>query len=266
MIVRQQGKTIQRVFVLLGVIFLFAMPQSKALLDEKQANQLFNEFVELYQLYGGEKYMIDEQIIQRSHVLQAAYIAEKAGAPDEIVTGLLFHDVGQIVDADKVGDAQSLHYDHDELGAVWLKKQGFPENVWKLVRYHTLAKVELCALNNDYYDKLSKASQISYHVQKSKYEQAKEKHHVTMFRESPTYADYLAARKCDDMAKLEHFDTSEDAPNGQLPNFENYREQVVRVLTGKAKPARDLQWKNNIEASYQLMISDPVSFAEKLKG
>ncbi len=260
---RQKG--LHSFFILISLIFLLGTSQSMAVLDEERANHIFNDFIELYRLYGGNKYMLEEPIIQSSHVLQAAYIAQTAGAPDDIVIGLLFHDVGQIIDADRIGDTQSLHYDHDELGALWLKEHGFPEYIWKFVRYHTLAKVELCALNDQYYNKLSKASQESYHIQKSKYAAPQEQHHFEIFRKNPAYWDYLNARKCDDMAKIDGFNTAEQEPRGTLPGFEAYRDQVVRVLSGKSNPATNPNWKETIESHYQLMATNFPKFAQKIK-
>lgn len=86
---RQKG--LHWVLIALAFAFLLGAAKSTAVMDEKQANHIFDDFITLYRLYGGNQYMLDESIIQSSHVLQAAHIAQTAGAPDDLVVALLFH-------------------------------------------------------------------------------------------------------------------------------------------------------------------------------
>lgn len=80
------------------------------------AADYFDDFVALYDKFGNDKYMIEEDITQRAQVLQAAYIAQLAGAPEDIIIGLLFHDIGQLVEQDHVGDTAYLRqHNHDSL-------------------------------------------------------------------------------------------------------------------------------------------------------
>ena len=81
-----------------------------------QYSDPFDEMKRLYDLYGGNFYMIDEPITQQLHVLQAAYLADFAGAPEEVVIALLLHDIGQLAQEDQVGNLAVLHYAYDDYG------------------------------------------------------------------------------------------------------------------------------------------------------
>ena len=87
--------------------------------------------------------MLNESITQLEHALQAAYIASKAGAPEDVTIGLLLHDVGQIATAEHVGDAEYLHRHHDNIGTKWAIDYGFPEVVAEIIGNHTMMKVIL---------------------------------------------------------------------------------------------------------------------------
>lgn len=232
----------------------------------------FEQFVECYELRGGDKYMIQEEIIQRTHVLQAAYLASVAGAPEEVIIGMLVHDVGQVADADVAGDANTLHFDHDDRGARWLRERGFPERVWMWVQNHTLAKVILCIQEQDYFDHLSEASQISFHIQFEKYFSDPYLHYVEDFLDSPYADDFRAMRRCDDMAKIAGMDAREEwLDDGadvlvELPSFEHYREMVYRVLAGNGKEASDPDWREKLKTMHACMQQNRWAFEEAVKS
>lgn len=218
----------------------------------------FDQMISAYEKYGGDKYMIDEEIVQSSHVLQAAYIAAYAGAPEDVIVGLLFHDIGQIIDAAKVGDVNYLHAAHDEVGGAWLKSQGFPQDVVDWVRFHTIAKMVLCQEDPYYYEHLSLASQQSLEIQKEKYLNEDNQKTLTEFNNHPRRADYLRQRKCDDMAKITDF--------ADLPSFENYRAMTLSVLKGNGKPAKNPEWREVIDALHTYMCEDRKAFENLMKG
>lgn len=110
--------------------------------------------------------MIREEITQSLHALQVAYISLSCKAPKEFVIGLLYHDVGQISEMNKVGNTNYLHKYHDDIGYKWMNDRGFPELSCQIVQYHTLAKIVICGRNKDYYHNLLEASQISYTFKK----------------------------------------------------------------------------------------------------
>ena len=168
---------------------------------------LFEVIKNLYVTYGDHQYMLGEPITQQDHALQAAYLAKTSKASDEIVLALLLHDIGQLTNESHIGKTSHLHTSHDEEGCTWLKEHGFSAFVCEFAKFHTLAKIILCALNPDYYAKLSKASQESYHLQKVKFSKPEYQAVVTQFLSHPRPEEFLFARRCDDGAKI-HGDCS----------------------------------------------------------
>jgi len=108
---------------------------------------------------------LGERVSQLQHTLQAATLAQRAGADDQTVLGALFHDVGRFIPAaDKmpamiapdgtyVGRAS-----HEVLGERYLRQLGFGEKVCQLVGAHVMAKRYLTAVDEAYYDGLSESS------------------------------------------------------------------------------------------------------------
>jgi putative nucleotidyltransferase with HDIG domain len=231
------------------------------------ASSPYERVIEAYELRGGDAYMIDEEIIQRSHVLQAAYLASVTGAPEEVIIGLLLHDIGQIIHEEKVGNIAELHEKHDDFGADWLQEAGFPERVVKIVRYHTLAKLFLCEERENYFENLSQASKDSYVIQKKKYMESDEKSAtVAAFTEDPYREQFKAARMIDEMAKLGRFDALSDDSRVDRetffhpPGFEEYSAMVERVLQGKGRGANDERWTASAERLYGAMIENVDEF------
>lgn len=221
------------------------------------AAEPFDLLIAAYEKYGNDQYMIDEEIVQSSHALQAAYIASYAGAPDDVIVGLLFHDIGQIIDAAKVGDVGYLHAAHDEVGSAWLKEQGFPQDVVDWVRFHTIAKMVLCEEDPSYYEHLSLASRQSLEIQKAKYLNEEGQTTLKAFNAHPRREDFLHQRKCDDMAKIKDF--------REVPPFEEYRGITRSVLQGKAKPAKNPAWREVIDALHSFMCVDKEAFEEAMR-
>jgi predicted HD phosphohydrolase len=217
----------------------------------------FDEIISLYDTYGNEKYMIDEDITQRSHALQAALIAFLAGAPDHVVLGLLVHDIGQLCYQTHLDHTQYLHAEHDELGEHWLKSKGFPAAICALVRFHTAVKILLCREHPDYFSHLSKASQESFLIQKEKYSQEPEQVTLHTLLQSPYLEDIKYARYCDDMAKIV------DLKENSLPSFESYRPLFARVVKKEEKTFNP-QWKETVQNFYQLMTTDRQEFEKIL--
>ena len=220
----------------------------------------FNEIKSLYKRYGNDKYMINEEITQRSHALQAALIANLAGAPEEVVIALMLHDIGQITSKEHLGDLKYLHAQHDEVGANWLAKHGFSYFICDIVRFHTVAKVILCMENSSYFDALSKASKESYFIQRDKYLNEPEQAILNAFLEHPRIEDIKHARRCDDMAKIIHLNEET-----LLPSFDSYYEMFLRIcqkedLTGSSN------WKESVDEFYHLMIKNRTEFENQIKN
>jgi len=241
--------------------------------EDKKKQTPFQELVDLYDRYGGEKYMIQEEITQYDHALQSAYIALLCGAPDEIIIGLLYHDIGQLTNKTLVGKADKLHGSHAEIGGEWMYNRGFPEVVCDLVKYHALAKCILCVDDSKgkYFNNLSLASKISFGIQIKKYS----KEDFAKFRKIPYASDILYARKCDDMAKITKFSSvtakgSTTKDSSTLPSFDFYEGLVNKVFSGRYlkylpynnynQNASSQKWKENVDKFYNMMSEDRTKF------
>ena len=89
-----------------------------------------------------------------AHMLQAAALAESQGAGEALVIAALLHDVGHFL---QPTDDSFGYHKHDRSGGDWLATR-FPPEVSEPVRLHVTAKRYLCAVEKDYFDKLSAAS------------------------------------------------------------------------------------------------------------
>ena len=186
-------------------------------------DQLFTEIKKIYETNGDEKYMIDEDITQLEHALQAAYIAYEDGASYDLIIGMLLHDIGQILHKNLLGNVDILHKQHADIGYFYLKSKGLPNYVCNIVKYHTLSKVVLCgskyhpALEPNYFDKLSYASKESYVHQRELFTEED----ITDFFSHPNKDDFIRARKYDDAAKIEDM---------VVPEFEAYRDMFISIM------------------------------------
>jgi predicted HD phosphohydrolase len=225
---------------------------------------LFMTIKSMFNQYGNKQYMICEEVTQIAHALQAALIAYIVGAPEDVIIGLLLHDIGQIACVEHIGDVDYLHAQHDKIGADFLQQNGFPSFVSDLVRFHTVAKVILCAEDPVYFENLSTASQVSYLIQRDKY--LSEEGQVTLHAllNHPRIIDLKVARKCDDMAKI--IGLSEHVHKGEilLPLFDSYGAMMDRVLNSKGGLGND-GWREKIHIFYQNMIDNREEFEAKFK-
>ena len=108
---------------------------------------------------GGQAYF-GEAVSVATHLLQAGTLAASSGAPDPVVAAALLHDVGHILGPGLV----SADAHHEERGAAYLA-HWFGPDVCEPVRFHVAAKRYLCALEPDYYARLSDASRYSLLLQ-----------------------------------------------------------------------------------------------------
>lgn len=119
---------------------------------------------------AGARDYLGEPVTVLEHLLQAASLAEAAGAPPALVTAALLHDIGHLLDA---GGQAALSGEelmagadnhHASRGAGWLAAWFGPE-VTEPVRLHVAAKRYLCGTDPGYYELLSAASRYTLSVQ-----------------------------------------------------------------------------------------------------
>jgi len=166
--------------------------------------------------HGSEHY--EEDVSQMQHALQAAHLARQAGKSAALVTAALFHDIGHILADDPLeANNPTLKNDlHEDLAAEYF--QGiFPAAVTEPIRLHVEAKRYLCTVRKGYYEKLSEASQKSYHLQGGKMSAQEQ----AAFESNPHYKEATLLRAWDDMAK----DT-----NKVIPPIDDYQEEVVAAM------------------------------------
>src|SRR5260370_22877879 len=109
--------------------------------------------------YGGE------QVSQREHALQCAFLATREGAPADLVAAALLHDIAHLLHGKgERPAARGIDDKHEEIGAEHLLA-AFGPNVAEPVRLHVPAKRYLCATDPGYFACLSPGSVRSLALQ-----------------------------------------------------------------------------------------------------
>ena len=153
-----------------------------------------NTIKELFESKGATRY--GENVTQLEHALQTAQLAIDDDYSDEFVIACFLHDFGHLLYAEGLA-ARGIDGEHEEVGANWLAEY-FPTTVTEPIRLHVAAKRYLCAIDDSYYDTLSKASKHSLKLQDGIYntEEVKE------FETKPEYQKAVQLRKYDDCSKV----------------------------------------------------------------
>lgn len=165
---------------------------------------------------GGEEYL-GEPVTMAEHMLQGAHLAEQGDESEAIITAALLHDIGHFTSEFgmfSMDDTKDRY--HEEAGASVLAGF-FPSVVIDCVRHHVAAKRYLCAVDADYFDKLSEASVHSLNLQGGPMEASE----VEVFERNPNLADIVKVRHFDDAGKL---------PDMEIPGFSHFAPMVQRVV------------------------------------
>ena len=161
---------------------------------------------------------IGEAVSQLAHALQAAALADAAGAPDAEVLAALLHDVGHLcapTDAPRMAGLGV--YRHEELGAEFLAQLGFAADVTELVRGHVAAKRYLVATHPSYAARLSEASRGTLAHQGGPMASVE----CERFARDRRAAAWLRLRAWDEQAKV---------PGIPVPGLESYRPRILVAL------------------------------------
>ncbi|MGP4019863.1 phosphonate degradation HD-domain oxygenase [Saccharopolyspora sp. 5N708] len=182
----------------------------------RQLNPI-DELAELFTGEGGGDYH-GEAVTIAAHMLQAGARAQAAGASNALVAAALLHDIGHfsglIPDRDRVAGADDHH---DDRGADWLARW-FDGAVTEPVRLHVAAKRYLCAVEPDYFARLSAKSVHTLNLQGGPMSEQE----VRDFEGSQHAEAAVALRRWDEAAK---------DPQAPTPDFEHFRpllESLVR--------------------------------------
>ncbi|TWF97342.1 2-trimethylaminoethylphosphonate dioxygenase [Kitasatospora viridis] len=185
-----------------------------AVLDRRAA--ALDLLQELFEGEGAAEYL-GERVTQAEHMLQAAALAQRAGAADELVAAALLHDVGHftgVVTGRQLMQGQDNR--HSDTGADWLA-QWFGPAVTEPIRLHVAAKRYLCTVEPAYRAALSEASEYTLQVQGGPFTAAQ----AADFAALPGAADAVAVRRWDDAAK---------DPELDVPGFAAYRPLLAALM------------------------------------
>lgn len=175
------------------------------------------EFIaDIFERRGAESYL-GEPVTMSEHMLQGAVLAEKEGAPEELVAAALLHDIGHYTS--EFGpyspeDTQDNY--HEESGAKVLAPF-FPPVIVECVRLHVPAKRYLCATDRGYYERLSEASKHTLSLQGGPMTVEE----VKAFESNPFYREAVRVRIWDDEGKQ---------PGMATPDFRHYVPLLKRVV------------------------------------
>lgn len=177
----------------------------------------WQELSTLYSERGVRRYGLNA-ISQLDHALQGAALAEADGEPASLIVAVLLHDIGHMIH--QLGEApakRGIDDHHEILGAKRLAKL-FGPDVSEPVRLHVPAKRFLCAVEPDYFDKLSADSVRSLALQGGPMTPPE----VDAFRQE---------RWWQDAAKLRRYDEDAKVPGRVVAPFDAYRGYVEGLLT-----------------------------------
>ena len=172
---------------------------------------------------GDERYG-EEQVTQLQHALQAASLAQAAGASAELTTAALLHDIGHILSRpDMPADCHHGLDDHHETRGYQFLSRHFRPAVADPVRLHVVAKRYLCTTRGEYLAQLSPTSRQSFHDQGGVLPEEERR----QFEAEPYFSQSLQLRIWDDMAK----DTA--APTPPLSAFVKCVEESLRNASSR---------------------------------
>ena len=182
---------------------------------------VIDQIVDLFNHHGGSLYF-GEQVTEKEHALQAAYLAEQANAPSPLVIAALLHDIGHLLHGLGEDVAKSgVDAKHEDIGSEWLRGY-FPAEIVDCVRLHVDSKRYLTAVEPDYLAGLSEASRLSLELQGGPFTSEE----VLAFESNePYFKEALQVRRWDDQAKVVGL---------EVPPVEHYRSALEAALLGNA--------------------------------
>lgn len=171
---------------------------------------IIDRIFEAFHKYGGELYDGGEAVTQLEHALQTAYFIEAEGGPETLVAAALLHDYGHVMhDVAMDSTTRDMDGKHELVGAAYLSRYFVPA-VTEPGKLHVAAKRYLCAVDPDYFGRLSPVSVHSLELQGGPFTQEE----VKAFEANPFFQDAVRLRRCDEKGK---------DPDLKTPGLEYYR-------------------------------------------
>lgn len=172
----------------------------------------------LFDTYGDLAYS-GEPVSQQEHALQTAALAEEAGAADALVAAAFLHDLGHLLNLQGETPSERGIDDLHQYFALPFLRPLFSDAVLEPIRLHVDAKRCLCAIDADYFSKLSADSVRSLTLQGGIFSDVEARE----FMSKPYASDAMSLRRWDDLAK---------APDRKTPSVEHYMALVGKISTG----------------------------------
>jgi [1-hydroxy-2-(trimethylamino)ethyl]phosphonate dioxygenase len=189
--------------------------------ERKSTEEVFtmtivDEIMDLFARRGAAAYH-GEAVSQTEHALQAADLAVRQGAPDDLIVAALLHDVGHLLDGQDEDLAdRGLDGRHEEAGCLWLAAH-FSPTVTEPIRLHVAAKRYLCSVDPGYLAGLSPSSRLSLSLQGGPME-AEER------------ANFESSPLCHDAVRLRHWDDTAKVPGLTVAGLDHYRDRLEAAL------------------------------------
>ena len=150
----------------------------------------------LFAQKGSENY--GEGLSQEAHMAQSALIALEDQCSEETIVAAGLHDIGHLLEGDKFKSMAGYGiHQHDKLASELLSDIGFSDEICQMVELHVECKRYFCAVDPNYHDTLSPASQETLTFQGG----PMNKEEVLEFKSYTNSANILKVREIDDMAK-----------------------------------------------------------------
>jgi predicted HD phosphohydrolase len=194
------------------------VPQARPDPIDPPVRSLLDALHEVYDLRARGRYGLSE-VNQCDHAVQAGAHARMQGLSASLTVAALLHDVGHMVYA--LGEHPAAHGvddRHEAVGAAWLARW-FGPAVVEPVRLHVAAKRWLCAVEPGYAARLTRDSVESLALQGGPMSEAER----ACFERMPYWCDAVTLRRLDELAK---------DPQGPLPPFAGFRDEIVEALRG----------------------------------
>jgi phosphonate degradation associated HDIG domain protein len=158
--------------------------------------------LDIFERRGADSYL-GEDVTMSEHMLQCAECAAADGADPELIAAALIHDIGHYTN-EFPDDAreQGIDNHHDSAGGGILAGF-FSERISECVRLHVLAKRYLCAVEADYFSKLSPASVHTLYLQGG----SMSKVEIDEFTANPYHQDAVRVRRWDEAGKVKGVET-----------------------------------------------------------
>jgi phosphonate degradation associated HDIG domain protein len=184
--------------------------------DTLNRDNIVDFIADIFARRGAESYL-GEAVTMAEHMLQSARLAEMEGAGEALIASALLHDIGHYTNEfpeDALEKGQDNH--HEDAGPKVLSAF-FPPAVTEPIRLHVAAKRYLCAVDPDYFARLSEASVHTLNLQGGPMSPDE----VEAFRDNAYHEDAVRMRIWDDEAKV---------PGQPTRPFDAYAGLLQRVI------------------------------------